>query len=724
MTIAYPDNTASRTPIVASGLTDSTALLDVYSGGERSLTLAELKKTGVQVLNAKQYGLRGDGITDDTTQFLLFCSGAASSNLVAYFPPGTYLLNSLPTYGYQISSNFRVLGENATLKGDSTSGHDEPFTLISGADFTCEGITFDTFYIPIWAESTFNGKLKVAGCKFTNCEIGIASSTATPSKISIINNEFTGYLHKGVAWLGISNAHVLVSDNLLYDASGSNIQSAIQIGDNGDLVSKSIIIEKNKIRNHIRTTTGTVIGIVSYGYMARIEQNTLENVQANAGSNGDSEAGIYSKTHVGSISNNTLINAGRGNGCIVWKGGFISSNISNNNIIMSDSTYNDFIGIRAYCANCSITNNILNGSGSSVDSGILLGDSNGDRKSPKNITINNNIITDCVHSDTTGRAIVIPGGMDITVINNTIRRCGTSAVGALAYGIDISQTSDMQNIRIINNTLDSPAFTAYSYAIRSDSSTSGNIGLSIDDNIISGYHCGPIINSTTTTGYWSTVSICNNNIDAQQASGTGVTSIGITAFNIRNGKVSGNIIRNIIGDGTTQCGGIKIWSGITNGISNILIKDNMILNIASLNQYYGYGINVYDNNLSMSGVYVTDNTVNLARRGILFQSTSGIKLNMIDNNLISITGVNAGDDYTFVGPADSVIDGNMEDLVLHSINTASLLTAAPIFLKSSVALTQGSGASTATLTNAPAAGNPTKWIPINDNGTTRYIPCW
>ena len=33
-------------------------------------------------------------------------------------------------------------------------------------------------------------------------------------------------------------------------------------------------------------------------------------------------------------------------------------------------------------------------------------------------------------------------------------------------------------------------------------------------------------------------------------------------------------------------------------------------------------------------------------------------------------------------------------------------------------------AATGTLTNAPAAGNPTKWIAIDDNGTTRYIPAW
>jgi len=43
---------------------------------------------------------------------------------------------------------------------------------------------------------------------------------------------------------------------------------------------------------------------------------------------------------------------------------------------------------------------------------------------------------------------------------------------------------------------------------------------------------------------------------------------------------------------------------------------------------------------------------------------------------------------------------------------------------SGAAFTDGAGASTGTLTNAPAAGNPTKWIPINDNGTTRYIPAW
>lgn len=39
-------------------------------------------------------------------------------------------------------------------------------------------------------------------------------------------------------------------------------------------------------------------------------------------------------------------------------------------------------------------------------------------------------------------------------------------------------------------------------------------------------------------------------------------------------------------------------------------------------------------------------------------------------------------------------------------------------------LTDNAAAQAATLTNAPLAGNPTKWIPIDDNGTIRNIPVW
>lgn len=55
---------------------------------------------------------------------------------------------------------------------------------------------------------------------------------------------------------------------------------------------------------------------------------------------------------------------------------------------------------------------------------------------------------------------------------------------------------------------------------------------------------------------------------------------------------------------------------------------------------------------------------------------------------------------------------------------AGITHGAATLLATTTALTNGAAAATGTLTNAPAAGNPTKWVPINDNGVTRYIPAW
>jgi hypothetical protein len=49
---------------------------------------------------------------------------------------------------------------------------------------------------------------------------------------------------------------------------------------------------------------------------------------------------------------------------------------------------------------------------------------------------------------------------------------------------------------------------------------------------------------------------------------------------------------------------------------------------------------------------------------------------------------------------------------------------ATFMLRTKTSFASGAGSSTATLTNAPAAGNPSKWIAIDDNGTTRQIPAW
>ena len=56
--------------------------------------------------------------------------------------------------------------------------------------------------------------------------------------------------------------------------------------------------------------------------------------------------------------------------------------------------------------------------------------------------------------------------------------------------------------------------------------------------------------------------------------------------------------------------------------------------------------------------------------------------------------------------------------------TGQFSQASATFAKTTTTLTNGAAAQAGTLANAPLAGNPTKWVPIDDNGTTRYIPCW
>lgn len=55
---------------------------------------------------------------------------------------------------------------------------------------------------------------------------------------------------------------------------------------------------------------------------------------------------------------------------------------------------------------------------------------------------------------------------------------------------------------------------------------------------------------------------------------------------------------------------------------------------------------------------------------------------------------------------------------------AGLTDSTTILIASSQTLVNGAGVAAGTLLNAPVAGNPTKWVTINDNGTTRQVPAW
>lgn len=95
-------------------------------------------------------------------------------------------------------------------------------------------------------------------------------------------------------------------------------------------------------------------------------------------------------------------------------------------------------------------------------------------------------------------------------------------------------------------------------------------------------------------------------------------------------------------------------------------------------------------------------------------------------NILKLLNGTIGDATTRTGGGYFYVTGG----VLHFVqsdgtdNTVQIGSAAGQLLRSNVALANGAGIAAGTLGNAPAVGNPTKWLAIDDNGTVRQIPAW
>lgn len=157
--------------------------------------------------------------------------------------------------------------------------------------------------------------------------------------------------------------------------------------------------------------------------------------------------------------------------------------------------------------------------------------------------------------------------------------------------------------------------------------------------------------------------------------------------------------------------------------------------------------------VSLPSLYwTTDTATGFYRIGAnnIGYSYNGTKLLDLGSELLAITGgLSVTKQITSTlatGTAPLVVASttNVANLNASSLNGATFAAPGPIgggtpdagtftsittpggatFHTTNTALTNGAAAAAGTLLNAPAAGNPTKWIGINDNGTTRYIPAW
>lgn len=99
---------------------------------------------------------------------------------------------------------------------------------------------------------------------------------------------------------------------------------------------------------------------------------------------------------------------------------------------------------------------------------------------------------------------------------------------------------------------------------------------------------------------------------------------------------------------------------------------------------------------------------------------AGFPLFIIDStvSLYQLGDIGGGSNGTFLS-----IDDILQTISLTAVNGLRVIGDTTM-IHSGTAYANGAAAAIGTLLNAPAAGNPTKWIPVDDNGTTRFIPAW
>lgn len=180
-----------------------------------------------------------------------------------------------------------------------------------------------------------------------------------------------------------------------------------------------------------------------------------------------------------------------------------------------------------------------------------------------------------------------------------------------------------------------------------------------------------------------------------------------------NGNGDSNIIIRSVGTGSTgtvlRYGDDVQWVDVTlsraaAGAGFLAVPQIQLPNNSNL--YFKSSAGVTDAAITRAVTDYLSIANSLADKGILYTSA----------------GTGAGSTHSFdIGATRRfVIDNNGAEVK----NGRLLVPGGASFIKTSTALTNGAGVGAGTIANAPAAGNPTKWIGIDDNGTIRYIPAW
>lgn len=234
----------------------------------------------------------------------------------------------------------------------------------------------------------------------------------------------------------------------------------------------------------------------------------------------------------------------------------------------------------------------------------------------------------------------------------------------------------------------------------------GTLGMQQSDAVsISGGNIDgtPIGQSSASTGSFTTVQTSGN-------AGIGSGPVATQTLRVGANLTGGTIAYGIVSRGQVQ-------SDVTVGSYSYTSFAQFANFAAGAHKHYSAGQGTIGGTLSVQMGFEADSSLVGAATNYGFYSNLGAAAanwNFYANG----SARNYFNGNTQIGSATPTAgDEKLQVNGALSINSATML-------RTYTAFTNGAGAGVGTLTNAPAAGNPTKWIPINDNGTTRYVPAW
>lgn len=423
---------------------------------------------GFGAVNVMQFGAAGDGVANDTSAFTaalqsLRDQGGGSLRV----PKGTYRvqlssaeLGSVPiaivgdgpestildftgTTSDVLDLRSSLLLRDLCCAGWSALGGDRKLLNITEAASQIPAIVLDncTFrdapdgWVLFSAQQNSGAtdaagvaRLSIRGCEFDTVAWGIQVETYNLQDATVVASRFQD-IEENAVWLGRDIATPLSA----FEGQGDYLVANCQFHRIGDGS-----VQSDPDRH----------AVICFGKRAVVHGNTIDTVDNDT--HVDCE-GIYIKCTEAVISNNTLYNAGRGQGFIAQKGNPRAAGtrpgynvLVTNNILRASPGWADATAISIGVGEIIVTNNVIDGM---TDTPIVVGGSDGDIL---DVEISRNRIVNTVAA--VALSLNCPGSRSIKVRDNVIDGIDGDTGNAVGVVVSNGDTEAYEEVVIAGNT--------------------------------------------------------------------------------------------------------------------------------------------------------------------------------------------------------------------------------------------------------------------------------